>query len=367
MEIIHIILGKANPDRMNGINKVVYQLATQQALAGKRVVVWGVTKDVTHNYGERVFKTTLFKACKNPFCLHKSLIKSIKSLNGNTVVHLHGGWVPLYYPLAKLLKKQKIPFVLTAHGAYNTIAMQRSSLIKKLYFRLFEHKVLKAAYKIHCIGESEVRGLNGLFTVDKAVLLPYGFETVQFETTSIAPHEFIVGFVGRIDIYTKGLDLLLSAFRTFNDKHIDSKLWIIGSSNEMDALKKRIIEQGLQHSVVLWGSKFGDEKENLMRQMAVFAHPSRNEGLPASVLEAAALGIPSLVSKATNIGSFIKNYNAGIVVDDEDVDGLSSALFALKEKFDNKSLAEMGLNGRRMVAESFNWNTIIKGFDNIYS
>ncbi len=367
MEIIHIILGKANPDRMNGINKVVFQLATKQALAGKKVAVWGVTKDVTHNYGERVFKTELFKACVNPFSLHKSLIESVKSLKGNTVVHLHGGWVPLYYPLAMLLKKQQIPFVLTAHGAYNTIAMQRSSLIKKFYFRLFEQKVLRAAYKIHCIGESEVKGLNRLYSDKKAVLLPYGFEIGQLETEYVSPTEFVVGFVGRIDIYTKGLDLLLSAFSAFKGKNPDSKLWIVGSSNEMDALNKRIIEQGLQHSVVLWGSKFGDEKESLMRQMAVFAHPSRNEGLPASVLEAAALGIPSLVTKATNIGSFILKYNAGIVVEDEDVEGLTSALFALKKHFDNKTLVTMGLNGRNMVSESFNWNTIVDAFDKIYS
>jgi hypothetical protein len=37
MEIVHLILGKANPDRMNGVNKVVYQLATYQTIAKKKV------------------------------------------------------------------------------------------------------------------------------------------------------------------------------------------------------------------------------------------------------------------------------------------------------------------------------------------
>ena len=45
MEIIHIVLGKANPDRMNGVNKVVYQLATKQADFGEKVAVWGITND----------------------------------------------------------------------------------------------------------------------------------------------------------------------------------------------------------------------------------------------------------------------------------------------------------------------------------
>ena len=36
MEIIHIVLGKANPERMNGVNKVVFQLATKQAESGRK-------------------------------------------------------------------------------------------------------------------------------------------------------------------------------------------------------------------------------------------------------------------------------------------------------------------------------------------
>jgi hypothetical protein len=43
MEIIHIVLGKANPDRMNGVNKVVYQLATKQVEFGENVAVWGLS------------------------------------------------------------------------------------------------------------------------------------------------------------------------------------------------------------------------------------------------------------------------------------------------------------------------------------
>ena len=47
MEIIHLVMGKANPQRMNGVNKVVYQLATKQAEAGIKVQVWGFTKDLS--------------------------------------------------------------------------------------------------------------------------------------------------------------------------------------------------------------------------------------------------------------------------------------------------------------------------------
>ena len=60
MEIIHIVLGKANPDRMNGVNKVVFQLATKQAESGRKVTVWGITKDPIKNFPDRNFETVLF-------------------------------------------------------------------------------------------------------------------------------------------------------------------------------------------------------------------------------------------------------------------------------------------------------------------
>ena len=43
MKIIHLILGRANPNRMNGVNKVVHNLATVQSQKGYTIEVWGIT------------------------------------------------------------------------------------------------------------------------------------------------------------------------------------------------------------------------------------------------------------------------------------------------------------------------------------
>ena len=86
--------------------------------------------------------------------------------------HIHGGWIPVFYSLAKLMYQHQIKFVLTPHGAYNTIAMKRSSWVKKIYFALFEKKILQKTSKIHCIGKSEVIGLNQLFKNEVSILLP---------------------------------------------------------------------------------------------------------------------------------------------------------------------------------------------------
>jgi hypothetical protein len=59
MEIIHLVLGKANPQRMNGVNKVVFEMATKQADNGFAIQVWGIAKDTTHNYPNRSFITKI--------------------------------------------------------------------------------------------------------------------------------------------------------------------------------------------------------------------------------------------------------------------------------------------------------------------
>ena len=65
MKIIHLVLGKANPERMNGVNKVVHQLAKTQATLGQKVSVWGIANDLIPNYPIRNFKTVLFQQYSN--------------------------------------------------------------------------------------------------------------------------------------------------------------------------------------------------------------------------------------------------------------------------------------------------------------
>ena len=368
MEIIHIVLGKANPERMNGVNKVVYQLATNQAAAGKQVSVWGITKDLTHNYGTRNFETILFKTQKNPFSLDIKLKEKIISKKNNAIFHIHGGWIPTFYTLSKLLYKYSINFVFTPHGAYNTIAIQKSKWTKKIYFSLFEKPLLKRASKIHCLGKSEIQGVNLLYKTDKTVILPYGFEP-EFTsdlTLDKSADLFTIGFVGRIDIYTKGLDLLINAFSKYIQIDKTARLWIIGDSNEKTQLENKISEKCIEN-ITLWGSKFGKEKDILMQQFHIFAHPSRNEGLPSSVLEASAMGIPCVITEATNLGDVVTNYNSGIVIKNEDEEALLTAIIALKKQWELDKLNTLSSNSCKMVAKAFNWNYIISEFDKLYS
>lgn len=366
MEIIHVILGKANPERMNGVNKVVHQLATRQTAAGRKVQVWGITRNPVHDYPERNFETQLFHAYQNKFQVDRQLLNEMElHRNSNTIFHLHGGFNPAMYSVARNLHRLSIPFVFTPHGAYNTIAMQRSRVTKWVYIQLYEKKLVRWASCIHCLGKSEVTGLHKIYPNARTRLVPYGYEAMHDNIFMYNEQEPVIGFCGRLDIYTKGLDVLLDAFSRVKKAVPDAALWIIGDGPERPKLEKMVAEKKLD-GVTLWGSKYGAEKDALLQQVHIFAHPSRNEGLPASVLEAAAMGIPCVVTEATNVGDSINQYQCGSVIEHPDAGELFNAIMHVQNRVKQEGRKPLRDAAKQMVRESYNWNHIIGRFDELY-
>lgn len=366
MEIIHVVLGKANPSRMNGVNKVVHELATRQQQRGEAVSLWGITRYPKHDYPGRVYTTSLFRAHRNPFRLDRALKKAVEGKGKDTVFHLHGGFIPAFYSLAVALHKRRIPYVFTAHGSYNTVALERNRRRKSWYFRLFEKKVLTYARAIHCLGRSEVDGLQQIFPNKKTNLIPYGFDGSPMRSNHAGEDKFIIGFCGRLDIHTKGLDLLLQAFSKFQWDAPTAELWLIGDSPSRGELENLARRLGIRSQTVFFGSRFGEEKLELLQQVHVFAHPSRNEGLPTAVLEAAALGIPCVITEATNVGEPVRRYGAGEVVARPDGLLLAEALRRLYKLYRAKRLAVVGMQARKMIGECFDWNVILGDFHRLY-
>lgn len=364
MEIIHIVLGKANPDRLNGVNKVVYHLATEQSKAGKKIQVWGITPNPVHNYPDRNFNTVLFKAEKFPFFINKKLKNAVLA-NKKAVFHIHGGWVPVFSTLSRLFAKNRIKYVLTPHGAYNEVAMKRSAFQKKIYFQLFEKVMLQQVHKVHSIGSSEVAGLRKLVPKAQSFLLPYGFESNQYSSELDKSQDFIIGFVGRLDTHTKGLDLLIEAFEIFQSHHPESKLWIIGDG-EGKAYLEHYVQAKKMSNVKLWGKKFGEEKDTLISKMHVFAHPSRNEGLPTAVLEAAALGTPTIVTQATNVAEYVSAYKAGIAIDNDNVTELVRGFNQLHKAYQTGEALHFVTGAKKMLDEVFSWSVLVEKYDELY-
>ncbi len=368
IRIIHLILGKANPERMNGVNKVVHALATQQHRAGWNVEVWGITHDLEINYPPREFATFLFRACRSPFQLDEQLEAALGTIADKTVVHLHGGFIPVNHTLARKLTELKICYVLTPHGSYSAAAMHKSRLAKRLYMQLYERFLLTHAAQVQCLGHSEIRGLQQLPNEVRTCLLPYGFEIPaplnlpeQDEPRGI----FRVGFCGRLDERHKGLSCLIKGFALFARRTPGVELWIIGDGPDRKRVEQWAAEAPKGKIKVL-GSRFGDEKLGLLSQLDVFAHPSHYEGLPTAVLEAATLGVPCLVTEATNFGSYIRDFDCGVVLPEADPELLAAGLDRLRRQWQNVPRRQLAQRCHAMVTTAFYWPTLLHDYQRMY-
>jgi glycosyltransferase involved in cell wall biosynthesis len=294
------------------------------------------------------------------------MVEALENRKGNAVFHLHGGWNSIFYSLAKALHRRNIPFVFTPQDSYPGIAFRNGQWIRRIYFQLFEKRILKYARWIHCLNRIEKEAVQIIYPNKKTILIPIGYEGFTKIKHDNYSREFVIGFSGQLDIYSKGLDILLKAFSIFNNHVPLSELWIIGDGPERTKLEELACELGIARHVSFWGQQSDEEKLGLLQQLQVFAYPSRIEGIPLAVLEAAATEIPCVITKLTHMGDFIGQYDCGEVIDQLDPKELSEAFKKVYTSIRQNGSSTLSENAQRMIREIFNWKTILQQFHRLY-
>lgn len=359
-KIIHIALGKANPERPNGVNKVVNSLVSHQVCNGFNAEFWGISFSNKHNYPNRNYRTNLFMDQRLKFRLDKALEEAINKLNPQkTIFHIHGAFIPQFYTLSRLLKKRKIPYFFTPHGGYNIKALKRSKWTKLIYTALFERPLVNKAQGVQLLGASEFVGAKKHFT-NSFSLIPNGQElNKEIPALKKEKKSILLGFIGRIDIETKGLDILLNGIRKAA-QHNDIKLEIVGSGGEIASLKQMVEKLGLNQHVTFKGAIYGDDKLTVISNWDALCLTSRNEGIPGVVLEAASVGVPSIVSKETNMGKYVKNYASGWVLEQNSPECLFDAIQELELSKTTGAYKNYKHAAQTMIRKEFDWNLIAK-------
>ncbi len=370
MKIIHLVLGKANPERMNGVNKVAHNLATAQTNMGYHVNLWGIANDLEHNYPERNYTTILFQQYKNKFLIDPNLNIAIQELDTDTVIHIHGAFIPEFFNITRKLDKQNVPYIYTPHGAITEGAMSKNAQIKKLYFKLFESKLIKNAKSVQLLGKNEQIYLSNMLQTENTCLIPNGqdWDSIKnFGQTRPSNQVPIFGFCGRLAKHHKGLDLLLIAFKNYITNGFDGKLELIGDGPDRPYLEHLADQLKIEHKTIFHGKKFGDEKFNLISQFDVFMHPSRNEGFPTAVLEAAALKIPCITSEASNVNDYIRQYNAGLPLTINTSEHIAETMGKAFNMWKDHSLSSLGDNAFKMIQSAFDWKNISNQLIQVYA
>ena len=189
---------------------------------------------------------------------------------------------------------------------------------------------------------------------DKIVVVHNGVK-VPAEPCSPCSHQDIL-FLGRLDA-RKSPDVLLRASRQVLERFPGTKV-VFGGDGEVEKNKALAKELGIANRCEFHGWVSGAEREGLFARAAVYCLPSKNEGLPMSVLEAMARGIPTVATPVGGVPQVIEDGVSGFLVDVDDVDALSDRLNILLDK---PGLREnVGAASRNTVTRLFNVGGSIK-------
>lgn len=175
-------------------------------------------------------------------------------------------------------------------------------------------------------------------------------------------NDFRVGVVARLAA-GKGHSVLLHAFQAFLPTAPQAKLVIIGDGPERPSIQQTIEELGLGGSVVFTGVQ--KEIPRYLAALDLFTLPSFDEGIPMTILEAMAAGLPVLATVVGGIPQVVVNGKTGILVPARSADRLAEALTKL---YLNPDLAaSMGKEGRIRVQDEFDAQVMVNRYEKLYS
>jgi glycosyltransferase involved in cell wall biosynthesis len=218
------------------------------------------------------------------------------------------------------------------------------------WLRRISQWVYRRASRVLCVSE-KVRDqvVKGVSQV-RASVVYNGTDTKMFSPTSIAVSPPIILSVGNL-IPIKGHELLLHAFAGIRSEFPDLSCELIGEGPERSRLTTVVAELNIADRVRFLGRQSRKQVADAMRRCAVFALPSRYEGLGCVYLEAMCAGKPVIACRGQGIEEIIEHGINGWLVGANDAGELKDALVRLLQ--DAQLRRQIGEAAHRTIEQRF--------------
>ena len=265
--------------------------------------------------------------------------------------------------IANVLRRKKVPYIITPRGSLTKLAMHNHAWLKKwVAHRLFFDGYVKNAKAIQYLTKQEAIDSIGRFHTPYFIV-PNGFNTPDVQKSFFSTDGIKAVFIGRLDMFHKGIDLLLESFSHIHAQLLDAHFFfdIYGPRRyDYDKIDNEIASRGITDIVAIHNEVCGEEKERVLLDSDIFLMTSRFEGHPMGLIEALAYGLPCMVTPGTNMFEVIRKSNAGWTCDGN-IDDIKKALIKIIKEKD--LYAQKGENGRKLSQE-YNWDKLAMMFHN---
>jgi glycosyltransferase involved in cell wall biosynthesis len=220
----------------------------------------------------------------------------------------------------------RVPHIIWLHGA--DVHADRSQGAN-IFWRFILRRICKNA-SICCFVSKSLADLARVYGITGPMeILPVIPDAKPPIDVSPLPESRMFLFAGRMEqvknplLFIEAIDIFLH-----DGKFADVNFRIVGSGRLFDSVRKRI--NGLQAAcVLLKESADGEEMARLYAQAYALVIPSRAEGFPLTILEAADRGVPAIGSDTIGVKEAIHHRDTGLLFKNEDAQSLAEAMLLL--------------------------------------
>ncbi|SEH45426.1 Glycosyltransferase involved in cell wall bisynthesis [Halopenitus malekzadehii] len=169
-------------------------------------------------------------------------------------------------------------------------------------------------------------------------------------------------YIGRF-VHNNGIQDLLTALPSILDSHPDAEIHLVGSGPLEEEVLATIESSGLSDSVTTYD--YVDDISEMYDRASVFCRPSYSEGLPLTMLEAMASGVPPVVTAIAGVPEVVTDYETGVLLEPGNPDEVAQAVIEL---FDDAELrARLAKNSREYITENLTWEQRTEKVIEVYS
>jgi glycosyltransferase involved in cell wall biosynthesis len=157
-------------------------------------------------------------------------------------------------------------------------------------------------------------------------------------------------YIGRF-VHNNGIQDLLTALPGILDEHPDTKVHLVGSGPLDREVRERIQSAGLSDSVTVYD--YVEDITEMYNIASVFCRPSYTEGLPLTMLEAMASGVPPVITGIAGVPEVVTDHKNGVLLEPGAPDEIEQKIIRL---FNDPSFQErLSRNAREYIVENLTW------------